>query len=289
MRSSKPDVLLSPLFILALGLLLLNDFYLKYEYSNFLTGKLSDVAGLFLFPYFLSSFRIKYSKAIYIGTAVLFMFWKSPFSTEFIHWVQATGIGFNRVIDHTDVFALGILPPSFYYFQKQLSRERKAYRYVTIPLGIVSLFAIWATSLQRVEVDLNLPINEVYEIQMSKEDLFQSIQPRYSYSDAHERTLSDSLFYIDFDIVEESINLTTHTTITSIDSITTQVRLDSILYGYMTGGLFTGVNEQDQEQLKSISVQEFKTHFETYFIKAVVNGRGESIYYDNKRYDFQNE
>jgi hypothetical protein len=35
-------------------LLLINDLYLKFEYHNYLTGKLSDFAGLFAFPYFFS-------------------------------------------------------------------------------------------------------------------------------------------------------------------------------------------------------------------------------------------
>ena len=41
--NSRTDILLSPLFLLGLGTLLLNDFVLKYEYSNLLTGKLSDL------------------------------------------------------------------------------------------------------------------------------------------------------------------------------------------------------------------------------------------------------
>ena len=41
-----------PLFLVGLGILLLNDFYLKYAFSNAFTGKLSDVAGLFIFPFF---------------------------------------------------------------------------------------------------------------------------------------------------------------------------------------------------------------------------------------------
>lgn len=39
-------------FLLALTLLLLNDFVLKETFANWFTGKLSDFAGLFVFPLF---------------------------------------------------------------------------------------------------------------------------------------------------------------------------------------------------------------------------------------------
>lgn len=282
-RSLRLDILSRPLFILALGLLLINDFYLKYEFSNFLTGKLSDIAGLFLFPYFLSSIRIKWTKIIYFGTALLFTFWKSPFSQELINWIQTFGIGFNRVIDYTDLFALIILPISFGYFQKQLLSKQKIGQYLTVPLGIVSLFAIWATSLPREKVDLNLTVNEEYEIKMSKVEFFNSIQAGHADSDTLEKNLTDSLFYLHFDIIDGShADVTALLTITSIDSNRTKLRLNKILDGYITGGLFNGVDEDDVEDFKSISVKEFKTYFETNFIKPVESGKAEYIYYHNK-------
>jgi len=280
MKQSRPDLLSRPLFILALGLLLLNDFYLKHEFSNFLTGKLSDIAGLFLFPYFLSSLRIKWTKTIYWITAFLFLFWKSPFSQDLINWSQAIGIGFNRVIDYSDLLALLVLPLSLRYFQKQLLTERRINKYLTAPLGIITLFAIWATSLQREEVELNLKMNDVYELKMSKTDFFNSINAKYGYH----KNLNDSLFYLHFVIVDESrIDLSVLSTITSVDSKTTKVRLDEILYGTMTGGLFSGVDKDDVEHFKSISAEEFKAHFEKYFIQPIEKGRAKDIYIENKK------
>lgn len=292
MINSRLDILARPLFILALGLLLLNDFYLKYEFSNFLTGKLSDIAGLFLFPYFLSSLRIHWAKTIYFGTVLLFMFWKSPLSQDLINWSQTIGIGFNRVIDYTDLLALFILPLSCNYFQKQLSTERKVNKYLTAPLGTVTLFAVWATTLPREKVNLNLNINEVYEVQMSKADLFSSIQAGHGYSDSLEKNLADSFFYLHFDILDESrIDVTALSTITSTDSITTKVKLNKILHGYITGELFSGVDKEDVEHFKSISADEFKTYFETNFIQPIENGKAGYIYFDNKEIhdSYQNE
>ena len=46
------DLLRSPLLLLAVGVLLLNDFVLKAAFHHWLTGKLSDVAGLAAFTIF---------------------------------------------------------------------------------------------------------------------------------------------------------------------------------------------------------------------------------------------
>ncbi len=292
MRTSRPDILSRPLFILALGLLLLNDFYLKYEHSSFLTGKLSDLAGLFLFPFFLSSLRIKWTNTIYLGTAILFMFWKSEFSQEIINWFQTVGIGINRVVDYSDLLALGILPFSLIYFRKQLKTEHRISMYLTVPLSVVSLFAIWATTLPREQVELNINVNEVYEINMSKTEFFNSIQAGHGYSDTIGKNLEDSLFYLDFDIVEGyRADVTALSTIISIDSISTSIRLDLILHGYITGSLFSGVDNDDIEHFKSLSTKDFKALFEANLIKPIREGKAEYIYFDNKEiYDsYQNE
>lgn len=54
MREVRPgDALLHPVPLVAIGVLLLNDHVLKATYPGFVTGKLSDVAGLVFFPLFL--------------------------------------------------------------------------------------------------------------------------------------------------------------------------------------------------------------------------------------------
>jgi len=45
----RKDLVLNSYFVIGLIVLILNDFYLKYEYGNFVTGKLSDFAGLLIF------------------------------------------------------------------------------------------------------------------------------------------------------------------------------------------------------------------------------------------------
>ncbi|MCP4580716.1 MAG: hypothetical protein GY839_03815 [candidate division Zixibacteria bacterium] len=46
------NMLFNPIFLLALALLLLNDHLLKAAYPGWLTGKLSDFAGLFVMAVF---------------------------------------------------------------------------------------------------------------------------------------------------------------------------------------------------------------------------------------------
>jgi hypothetical protein len=47
--------LLHPLALLALATLVINDHWLKHAHPSFLTGKLSDVAGLLLLPLFIQA------------------------------------------------------------------------------------------------------------------------------------------------------------------------------------------------------------------------------------------
>lgn len=143
----------SPGFILGLILLLLNDHYLKSAFHNSFTGKLSDFAGLFIFPMFFAVLFPKFPKHVYWITAIGFIFWKLPFSGFFIETWNSIGIfSIQRVVDYSDLLALLILPFSFLYFEKQKSIQ---YRFTPIPIMIVAAFAFIATSQAREEIKVN--------------------------------------------------------------------------------------------------------------------------------------
>ena len=57
MRRSKSrfSVCAEPVFVVSLLLLIANDFYLKYAFPGWLTGKLSDFTGLIVFSLLLFS------------------------------------------------------------------------------------------------------------------------------------------------------------------------------------------------------------------------------------------
>lgn len=132
-------------FTAGLVLLLLNDFVLKAAFHNGFTGKLSDVAGLFIFPLFWFSFFPKYKKAIFFLTGLFFIYWKSPFSQPLIDsWNALDLFSIQRVVDYSDLIALLILPLSFYYSSIDIKKTAFAVHPV-FPL-LIAAFSFIATS-----------------------------------------------------------------------------------------------------------------------------------------------
>lgn len=114
MKPAKINLLLHPLFLAALFILLVNDHYWKYEYGNWLTGKLSDFAGLIVLPLFLLAFFPSRRMAVIIGAGLFFVWWKSPLSEPFIVWMnEVWNLPVQRVVDWWDLLALSVLPVSF--------------------------------------------------------------------------------------------------------------------------------------------------------------------------------
>ncbi len=104
-------LLQSKAFIFSLILVLLNDFILKYNFPCWLTGKLSDFAGLFVFAVFWMAFFPEKRNVIVWTTAILFTWWKSPFSQPLIEfWNKSMFYEIDRVVDYSDFMALLVLP-----------------------------------------------------------------------------------------------------------------------------------------------------------------------------------
>lgn len=142
----KTEILRSPLFLLCLGILLLNDWYLKYQFHNWLTGKLSDVAGLVVLFLFIYSFFPMHARSIMGTTVVTFIYWKSPASQGLIElWNDLMPVPIGRTIDYTDYFALPILLPAWWY--AKVWRARPAGRGWQYPVILCSVFAITGTSM----------------------------------------------------------------------------------------------------------------------------------------------
>lgn len=137
-------------FLTGLLILLLNDLYLKEMWPNWFTGKLSDFAGLFIFPLFLSLFNTKRVWLNYLFTTALFIFWKSDLSTEFL-----TGINhlfhtaFSRVVDYSDWTALSVLPLSYWYSQNAKNRNVQFLKPVIVCLSVFSFYATSAPDSDR--------------------------------------------------------------------------------------------------------------------------------------------
>ena len=134
------DLLVTPGFVAALALLLANDLVLKARYGNWITGKLSDLAGLFALALFVSAFFPHRRAAVHVGTALVFAWWKSPLSSAVLwHWNSLGLWPLERVIDYSDWLALAILPIAWWY-----SSEAAAVRWLRPARPLLVLAAILA-------------------------------------------------------------------------------------------------------------------------------------------------
>jgi hypothetical protein len=155
MKAKHHSLLLHPLFLFSLFLLLLNDLYLKNEFHNGFTGKLSDFTGLFACTVFLICLFPSYRKTMLFLLSMLFLWWKSPLSDPFISFINTQlQIPFHRVIDYSDYIALIMLPLAFYlrpiHYSPSLPRQ------IAIGcIGIISCVIFVADSLPKRLTDEN--------------------------------------------------------------------------------------------------------------------------------------
>ena len=151
-------LLLHPLFILSIAILFLNDVHFKYEYHNWLTGKLSDFAGLFAFPIFFVAFFPSYKKYIFMGCALFFIWWKSALSQSLIDYAS-NFFSINRTVDYSDLMALIILPLAY---QLKYTPHVLYSRATVSMIAVVSLFSFCNTSMGYRE--LYYPYRDQYEV-----------------------------------------------------------------------------------------------------------------------------
>lgn len=144
MRSKLDSINYIP-FLVCLVILLLNDFYLKAEYHNWLTGKLSDFCGLFVFALFWAAIFPNKKLIVYLSTGLLFVFWKSGYSQGFITFFSNNFFTIHRVVDLSDLYALAILPVAFFYKPRHYLKLKLS----PIPLALLTLFSFCATSVPK--------------------------------------------------------------------------------------------------------------------------------------------
>jgi hypothetical protein len=170
MNTKRGDILLSPGFVGGLCLLV-NDFFLKHLWANFFTGKLSDFAGLFIFPLFWAALFPKYRRAIYAATAVAFTIWKSALSQPLIdYWNALAILPLSRTVDLGDLIALAVLPISYIYFEraKQLVRQPVVLYFI----AAISIFAFTATSYRENHM---VQFSDRYDFAMPKVSLLRKM------------------------------------------------------------------------------------------------------------------
>jgi hypothetical protein len=137
-------------FLLSLTLLLLNDGWLKAAHPGFVTGKLSDFAGITVVALLLLAIYPRRYLRIAGGLAMGFLWWKSPASDGFIEAFNQLGwFRIGRTVDYGDLTALAVLP-----LCRALNVRRDRYaipwpllrRALLFPIMAATLFGILGTS-----------------------------------------------------------------------------------------------------------------------------------------------
>ncbi len=140
-------------FLGSLILLILNDFILKPVFHNFLTGKISDFAGLFVFVVFWAGFFPSKRNAIAMLTALAFIWWKMDYSSSFIRIFSLWVFPIQRVVDVTDLIALIVIPFALFF----LNRSPRVLKFHPVLAAILAFFSFCATSIPEPEIKLEQP------------------------------------------------------------------------------------------------------------------------------------
>jgi hypothetical protein len=263
MRTTKLKLLTDKYFLLGLVILLCNDIVFKYQFSGLITGKLSDVSGLFIFPFFWSIFFERNRKEIYLLTIVLFIFWKLPISTSFISSINLLlGTWFSRTIDYTDLFTLAIVPISYRYSKikaVESTKQESSWTVSKVVISVTAVFAFIATTLPRHRVDRNVNINETYTFSFSKAKLFTDMMPATPLTDDNARNMVDSLFYLEFNSINGDI--LAELKIYEIGKEQTIIEFISVKYHIVTGGLFSGLPEREIKKIKKLTRDDYLNAF----------------------------
>lgn len=289
MKNPNLFLLTDRLFIVGLFSLLVNDHIIKYAAPSFLTGKLSDIFGLFIFPFFWSVFFTKHSLRIYILTAVLFVFWKSPASSNIITTInQSLGIQLYRVIDYSDWLALLVLPFSYKHLHRIIDHQPKLHQTIHVPvmISLLCLLTFIATTLPHLSVTKNIPINKRYYCHVPKHEIFKNkLRPVAYSSDSLAANMIDSIFFLEFD--HENTRFRTKVKIVQADSNQTIIDFLLLESYLLTGRLFFGFHKESVSKLDSLTTEDYAIIFQSRVIDDLENNKAPRprIYYENPRLD----
>lgn len=257
----KKDLILNSYFVIGLIVLILNDFYLKYEYGNFVTGKLSDFAGLLIFPMFVASTIPKLKKSISIITGIGFVIWKLPLFTPVVDLINLFPfVAIHRVIDYSDYIALLILPLSHYlinnYEFKPIIKIEQVKQLSRFALLGISFFAFCATSVPRREMPQGtIFIGDSYNIKLPKDSIIASIQ-RIGYNcDFYEKDYPITSYYQTDNIIRYYEKTIVIDTIASVKYELEEISPNKTKLTVINVTLSKEGNIQNWKTLKSLSKQ----------------------------------
>jgi hypothetical protein len=147
---------------------------LKDLFQNWITGKMSDFAGLFVFPLFWAAFLPRRATYIYVVVAFGFIFWKSPYSEPLIDNLNLVlPLTVRRIVDLSDLLALVVLAPSYTYSQHAQREPARLFTYsprikkvLAYGICLLSVFAFTATQF---EGEQRISFDKEYELNMPRD------------------------------------------------------------------------------------------------------------------------
>ena len=172
------------IFIAGLALLALNDQYLKWTFGNWFTGKISDFAGLLIFPMFLQFLFPRISRVSVIVTGVLFVFWKLPVSESFIYaYNKIALIPITRTVDYSDFIALLILPFAWYFIGRidnyRISRISPSFAACLIAAPAIVVFMATAPPISfYMRPGGDIHIGKSYRLKITEEQALQKLKAK---------------------------------------------------------------------------------------------------------------
>jgi hypothetical protein len=181
-KTHNKSLLFNWIFIFSMTLLALNDHYLKAAVGNWLTGKISDFAGLLILPMFLLFIIPKLNRLAFVISGLFFIFWKLPLSQNFIdQYNQIALIPITRTVDYTDLVALFMLPVSYlltqYIHRFEIPRSLRLSLHPALVLVPCS-FIFMATSppiSYYMKPGGDIHIGKSYRMKVSKEKILQKL------------------------------------------------------------------------------------------------------------------
>ena len=144
-----------PLTLLSIGVLLLNDHVFKAISPSWLTGKLSDFAGLFFFPFIVAAalsillfrfnLRLRTIGRLAFGLVVIWFFLFK--TTLFVNYVSITFISkllrypIQLFLDASDLLALIILWPSWKIWNQIFEAKSLRAGHISLLVGVLACIA----------------------------------------------------------------------------------------------------------------------------------------------------
>ena len=207
---TRLDLLVSPAFVACIVLLVLNDWFLKAHLHNWLTGKLSDIAGLAGVSFFICAIFPcrRWQCGALIATA--FTYWKSPCSEPAIHFANSfLPFWIGRTVDYSDLLAIPVIGVVFFVAPKIRGVWTRAWmQYTLAGLSLIAFTGTTFIQTHLVRETTRLPMPQTKESLISVETGLQNaldaLAARYKLDCSSCESLSAGRLYKDAEVREDS-------------------------------------------------------------------------------------